>query len=259
MKNYNYNQDFSSFSTKELNDITAQLSDEYKTSRCNTIETIEKLMSTYLPNWEIKHLREEHLVIAPEMSSRNLDVDICYGKRWWHNNDGEFEFKINPSSIGSFEILGDSEEKEYFSGIGIILTNNEFATKLHQILVEYYPIINTLNKDIQIVSEEISARIKKLQNEAERIHMIKTFEDTKNQIIATQNLLKKANNVNADFYVIVDECYMHSHLNNATYRGKELYILPLGVMTGSVARMKINQNPGRFYKIQKVKGIKLTV
>lgn len=257
MKNFDYNHDFSNYSDDELNSIQTELCEEHSLLVSYTAQKIKSLVLQYMDGWEVLNLYNDRLVLGVKDSSRNLNVDIYFGYEWWKENKSEFEFKINPSSLGSFDILGDSEEKTYYVGIGIILSHPNFQRNLYDFLKAFHPDITVLRTDIHIVSSEIKKRERKVKEEQERNDMLAAFANTANEIKKYQELTKTSD-IDVNLFVVYNECPAN-HLANATYRNKPIQILPVGVVSLNEARDIIRKNSQQFLKNKHVKAIKLCI
>lgn len=228
MTTYTWNDDLSNISIETLNTTREQHVKMHEQLVAYTRQDIEKLLKTYLPDYHIKWFQPERLTIAPNAETkRNLTIDINVNKPYLHN-ENELRFEINPSTIGTFCIDADSEERQYFIAIGTILSNKEFHDKLRGMMFNLVFEVNPIIESCYAINDEIRKR--------ER--MAKQAKETEDMKAETNTNIKPFfNGVLSDMFVLVDK-NPQPHLANATYRKKPIRVVTL---------------PGDMYKISGMK------
>lgn len=248
MLNLEYKTNLSNYTEDQLTSMRNDLCNEHRTTMNHAIASITELLEVYIPAFMVSNLYNDRLVLIGKNRNRWLDIDIYFGKNWWDKENG-FKFQINPSSVGTFDIIGSSDEINYYTAIGIIISNAEFNSKLLGILKEFEPICKQIDKDIYVINSELDSRKRLAEFEAECCAAKENFASTKKAIID-----HLAANLNDDYYVCVCTA-PHEHLVNAIYRNKNIQILPVGVNVRYDAERLLPY--GKNYKIIDIKKIKL--
>ena len=248
MLNLEYKTNLSNYTDDQLTSMRNDLCNEHRTAANCAITRITELIEIYIPAFMVSNLYNDRLVLIAKNRNRWLDINIYFGKSWWDNEKG-FKFQINPSSVGAFDILGTSDEINYYTAIGTIISNAEFNSKLLDILKEFELISKQIDKDIYVINNEIDSRKRLAELEAERSTAKENFAATEKAIID-----HLAATLNDDYYVCV--CTTpQEHLVNATYRNKNIQILPVGVNVRYDAERLLPY--GKNYKVINIKKIKL--
>lgn len=248
MLNLEYKTNLSDYTDDQLTSMRNGLCNEYQTAMKHTIARITELLDVYIPSFMVSNLYNDRLVLIAKNRNRWLDIDIYFGESWW-DKEGKFKFQINPSSVGTFDILGTSDEINYYTAIGIIISNAEFNSKLLDALKEFAPISKQIDKDVYVINGELNSRERLAELDAQRRAAKEFFATTEKAII--EHL---AADLNDDYYVCVCTA-PQEHLVNATYRNKNIQILPVGVNVRYDAERLLPY--GKNYKIVNVKKIKL--
>lgn len=248
MLNLEYKTNLSDYTDDQLTSMRNDFCNEHRTVMNCAIANITELLEIYIPTFMVSNLYDDRLVLIAKNRNRWLDIDIYFGENWWDKKNG-FKFQINPSSVGTFDILGTSDEINYYTAIGIIISNTEFNSKLLDILKEFEPISKQIGKDIYVINAELSQRKHMKEIEVEREAMKNEFMDTYNSIID-----HLSSNLSDELFVVA--CTTpKEHLVNATYRNKNIQILPLGVFPRYEAEYKMPH--GKNFKVINISKVKL--
>lgn len=216
---YNYETNFSEYTTEFLKSELASYVNEHREWVILHKEKINAMLDEVLPKWYVRTLDVDRLVIDrkdKESCRRSLDFDIYFGYNMW--GEGDFEFKINPSSIGSFSLLQYNEEVEYFTTVAVFVTNHEFASEVKEVLYNYHIKIRDLRDAIYVLQSELRKREVLEKQEAETAESNAFAEEIKAAI-------KNVDNPEITF-VVVDKTPC-AHLVNATYRRRPVKVLNL--------------------------------
>lgn len=244
---------YKAMTDNELKTISNELHDQSLKCLFKYKQAISDLIKKYMPKCYLEFLYNNTMTIGfneHEGWFRNLSIKIYFGIDCWAQEKG-FKFQINPSTIGTFNIFDNCEEKAYYVAIGTILSNNEFNLLLHGNLKKFYEEYTPLEKEIYAVCNEIRKR----ENEKKRIEKIakckEEFTSTKEQILSKDNAGK---------FVAVSK-NDEGVLNNAIYRKKEVRVMPYGVSDYTTIMDTLQEKEGRYwesyYKIVMVDKIKL--
>jgi hypothetical protein len=222
MYNFDFNQDFSNYSTDKLQEMISECKEKHSELYLNKKNSIKNLINTYIVNIVDGDFASTYINIKFKSDKRNLNINIYYGiDRFMPEK--EFKFEINPSCLGGFDILGDSIEKDYYTAIGIILTNLYFQRELLMLLKMDYDEMTTISDDIYIIQQEIIKREAEIIKQEKKTQMIENFKETYNQI--------KAYDKSGDVMFVAFK-YLNGnnlHMQNGTYRNKPIQIMPYGV------------------------------
>lgn len=191
MKTTNYTQMTNEVlnSTKELTMAKIQsLTENYKT-------TINNHLKTLLPDWQVTHMNDGSIeigfCIANEPHNIYHSVSIYFGSRF---GEDKFEFNINPCCFGSFAIEEVSKQTIYYIGIGKLLSDAEFTSKLRSILFDFYTEKEKLYTDLyeirqeerdrsakqykQLQTKELKLKIKESSKDLEQYEYVLIQKDT---------------------------------------------------------------------------------
>lgn len=216
---YNYETNFSEYTTEFLKSELESYVNEHREWVILHKEHINSMINYVLPKWEVRTLDVNRLVIDrkdKESCRRSLDFDIYFGYNMW--GEGEFEFKINPSTIGSFDLLKYSEEVEYFTTVGVFVTNHEFTTHLKEVLHSYHVKVRDLRDAIYVLQSELRKR-EVIEKQA--------AETAESNAFAVEIKEAIKNVKNADLVFVVVDKTPCAHLVNATYRRRPVKVLNL--------------------------------
>lgn len=244
---------YKAMTDNELNTVSNELHDQSLKCLFKYKQAISDLIKKYMSNCYLESLYNNAMTIGfneHEGWFRNLSIKIYFGIDCWAEEKG-FKFQINPSTIGTFNIFDNCEEKAYYVAIGTILSNNEFNLLLHGNLKKFYEEYTPIEKEIYAVCNEIRKR----ENEKKRIEKIakckEEFTSTKEQILSKDNAGK---------FVAVSK-NDEGVLNNAIYRKKEVRVMPYGVDAYHVMLAIVMSKIGRYwednYRLVMVDKIKL--
>ena len=244
---------YKAMTDNELNTVSNELYDESLKCYFKYKQLLHNYIKSYLPDCYLESLHNNKLVIGlneHEGWFRNLSIAIYFGVDCWAQEKG-FKFQINPSSIGTFNILDSSEEKAYYMTIGTILSNNEFNLILHGTLKHFYEEITPIENNIWEVCNEIRSRELKKKKEEELTKSKDEFTSTKEQILSKDNSGK---------YVIITK-HDKGEFNNAIYRKKNVQVMPYGVDAYHAMLATVMSKFGRYwednYRLVMVDKIKL--
>ena len=244
---------YKAMTDNELNTVSNELHDESLKCYFKYKQLLHNYIKSYLPDCYLESLHNNKLVIGlneHEGWFRNLSIAIYFGVDCWTQDKG-FEFKINPSSIGTFNILDSGEEKAYYMTIGTILSNDEFNLILHGTLNHFYEEIIPIEEEIYAVCDEIRKRENEKKKAEELTKSKEEFTSTKEQILSKNNTGK---------YVIIAK-YDKGAFNNAIYRKKNVQVMPYGVDEFHVMLATVMSKFGRYwednYRLVMVDKIKL--
>ena len=244
---------YKAMTDNELNTVSNELHDQSLKCLFKYKQAISNLIKKYMPNCYLESLYNNTMTIGfneHEGWFRNLSISIYFGIDCWAQEKG-FKFQINPSSIGTFNIFDDCEEKAYYVAIGTILSNNEFNILLHGNLKHFYEEYMPIEQEIYAVCDEIRKRENEKKKAEELAKCKEEFTSTKEQILSKDNSGK---------YVIITK-HDKGVLNNAIYRKKSVRVMPYGVSNLTTMLDILQEKEGRYwesyYRIVMVDKIKL--
>lgn len=244
---------YKAMTDNELNTLSNELHDQSLKCLFKYKQAISNLIKKYMPNCYLESLYNNTMTIGFNEHKgwcRNLSIKIYFGIDCWAQEKG-FKFEINPSSIGTFNIFDDCEEKAYYVTIGTILSNNEFNLLLHGNLKHFYEEYMPIEEEIYAVCNEIRNRENE-KKKAEKLAKCKDeFTSTKEQILSKDNSGK---------YVIITK-HDKGEFNNAIYRKKNVQVMPCGVDAYHTMLATVMSKFGRYwednYRLVMVDKIKL--
>ena len=244
---------YKAMTDNELNTTSNELHDQSLKCLFKYKQAISNLIKKYMPKCYLESLHNNIMTIGfneHEGWFRNLSITIYFGIDCWTQEKG-FKFQINPSSIGTFNIFDDCEEKAYYVAIGTILSNNEFNLLLHGNLKHFYDEYMPIEQEIYAVCDEIRKRENEKKKAEELAKCKEEFVNTKEQILSKNNSGK---------YVIITK-HDKGVLNNAIYRKKSVRVMPYGVSNLATMLDILQKKEGRYwesyYRIVMVDKIKL--
>lgn len=216
---YNFDTNFSEYTTEFLKSELEKYVNGHREWVIVHKELINSMLNEAMPKWQVRTLDVNRLTIDrkdKESCRRGLDFDIYFGYPMF--GDEEFEFKINPSTIGSFSLLQYSEEVEYFTTVGVFVTNHEFAVSLKEVLYDYHIKVRELRDAIYVLQSELRKRETLEKQAAETAESNSFAEEIKAAI-------KNVDNPETTF-VVVDKTPC-GHIVNASYRRRPVKVLNL--------------------------------
>lgn len=158
MTHYNYNSNFSGINSNVLFANREDNIKEYEALKEKTISTAKFIIEDYIPTYYVGELYEDRLILCPRSKNarRNLTIEIYFGEHIIRQ--GVQEYKINPSTIGSFAIDEDSEESRYFIAIGQLLSDNDTHKTLRHTLFKWYFEAKEIVESCHSISNELKKR-----------------------------------------------------------------------------------------------------
>lgn len=214
-QHYNYNSNFSGINSNDLFATREENIKEYEALKEKTISTAKFIIEDYIPTYVVGELYDDRLILCPrsKKARRNLTIVIYFGEHFIRQ--GVQEYKINPSTIGSFAIDEDSEERRYFIAIGQLLSDNDTHNLLRNALFKWH----FEAKEIIESCHSISNELKKREAEAFRAEALaqekKHFEEC----------IKPGFNGDLNnMFTLVEKCSDASDAN-AIYRKKPIKVL----------------------------------
>ena len=213
-QHYNYNSNFSGINSNDLFATREENIKEYEALKEKTISTAKFIIEDYIPTYVVGELYDNRLILCPRKKARrNLTIEIYFGEHFIRQ--GVQEYKINPSTIGSFAIDEDSEERRYFIAIGQLLSDNDTHNLLRNALFKWH----FEAKEIIESCHSISNELKKREAEAFRAEALaqekKHFEEC----------IKPGFNGDLNnMFTLVEKCSDASDAN-AIYRKKPIKVL----------------------------------
>ena len=214
-QHYNYNSNFSGINSNDLFATREENIKEYEALKEKTISTAKFIIEDYIPTYVVGELYDDRLILCPrsKKARRNLTIEIYFGEHFIRQ--GVQEYKINPSTIGSFAIDEDSEERRYFIAIGQLLSDNDTHNLLRNALFKWH----FEAKEIIESCHSISNELKKREAEAFRAEALaqekKHFEEC----------IKPGFNGDLNnMFTLVEKCSDASDAN-AIYRKKPIKVL----------------------------------
>lgn len=216
-RNYDYGTDLSNISGEDLNlilihnrDCFSNLVEEYEAK-------VRKIIDEHFPDWELNYFSYKHFNIIRKNAQRNLSIEIDFGYNIVSNN---FEFKINPYSVGSFLINLNTEEKEYYKTVGKLLSNDNLCQELYDMLYAFSADAEKRSVTMWVVSREINNRKRKIEESNAQEELVKWT----NTIKPSFNNAKEYKNdyVNRRYAIIRKD--VNTKQANATYRGKPVRV-----------------------------------
>lgn len=226
MKFYTYGSDLSTLDFYTLSAERTANIDAYDARKEVVLAEVSALIENNIPGYKVAELGNSVLYLTAKDAKRRLDIDISFGENLFKSD--ALEFRINPSSIGSFNIDIDSDERNYFIAIGTLLSNSEFHTVLRGTLLNWYFESKQFVESWRVLGNEITRREQANKKEAEREEMIDHFNE---------NIRPHFNQDLTDMWVLVEK-KPAEHMVNATYRKTPIRILSA---------------PGDMYKISGIK------
>lgn len=244
---------YKAMSDNEINTVYNELHDQSLKCLFKYKQAISDLIKKYMPKCYLKSLYNNAMIIGfneHECWSRNLSITIYFGVDCWEQEKG-FKFQINPSSIGTFNIIDNSEENAYYIAIGTILSNNEFNLLLHGNLYHFYEEYMPIEEEKCVVCNEIRKRVNEKKKAEELAKCKEEFASTKEQIKSKDNAGK---------FIVISK-NDNGFLNNAIYCEKSVRVMPYGVSDYATMLNILKEKEGEYweldYKIVTVDKIKL--
>lgn len=223
---YTYTTDLSTIATETLIDERNETIAAYDALKDRVFAEVATLIEKNVPGYKASLLGNNVLYLDAIDAKRRLDIEIHFGQKRF--NSDEIEFRINPSTIGSFNIDMDSDERRYFIAIGNILTNSEFHNTLRGTLLNWHFEVLQLIESVRSIGNELDRRANIAIKETERMEMMDHFNE---------NIRPHFNQDLTDMWVLVEK-KPAEHMVNATYRKTPIRILSA---------------PGDMYKISGIK------
>lgn len=156
-QHYNYNSNFSGINSNDLFATREENIKEYEALKDKTISTAKFIIEDYIPTYVVGELYDDRLILYPRKKvRRNLTIEIYFGGHIIRQ--GVQEYKINPSTIGSFAIDEDSEERRYFIAIGQLLSDNDTHNTLRDNLFKWYFEAKEIVESCHSISNELKKR-----------------------------------------------------------------------------------------------------
>ena len=204
---------YKAMTDNELNTVSNELHDESLKCLFKYKQAISNLIKKYMPNCYLESLYNNTMTIGFNEHDgwfRNLSITIYFGIDCWAQEKG-FKFQINPSSIGTFNIFDDCEEKAYYVAIGTILSNNEFNLLLHGNLKHFYEEYLPIEQEIYAVCDEIRKREnekKKAEEERTRLENERAIamDESERQRNEIEQLKKKLAELDSDERPVILTC-----------------------------------------------------
>lgn len=226
MEIYTYESNLSNIPTQELEQQRTETINRYNARKEEVLIEVSELIEKHVPGYKVSELGNSILYLTAKESSRRLDIEITFGQHIY--TPDSIDFRINPASVGSFNIDSDCDERRYFIAIGTILSNSDFHSVLRGTLINWHFEANTLVESWKVIGNEISRRVKAALNEANHIAMMDHFNE---------NIRPHFNQDLTNMWVLVDK-KPADHMVNATYRKTPIRIISA---------------PGDMYKISGIK------
>lgn len=235
------NTDLTNFSLEDLEKYLEDYTQKHVNIITDAKNMLSAILRTVTDKWKIRTLHTNYVSINNDVTgrSRSLSFDIYFGHDMFDPENSEFEFSINPSTIGKFSIDKVSDECAYFKLIGTFLTDEKFAADFKEVLINFEKVIIPLKEELYILREEINKRRTKLQNENSHDDMLKKMHDSGTISVITN---AKIANDNTVFVVIKKNAYTPDYRANAIYKRKSVEVLPLGTLSENEAKTYIIQN-----------------
>lgn len=226
MEIYTYESNLSNIPTQDLEQQRTETINRYDARKEEVLIDVSELIDKYVPGYKVSELGNSILYLTAKESSRRLDIEITFGQHIY--TPDSINFRINPASIGSFNIDSDCDERRYFIAIGTILSNSGLHNALRGMLVDWHFEAKRLVESWKVIGNEISRRVKAALNEANHIAMMDHFNE---------NIRPHFNQDLTNMWVLVDK-KPADHMVNATYRKTPIRIISA---------------PGDIYKISNIK------
>lgn len=235
------NADLTNFSLEDLEKYLEDYTQKHVDIVTDAKNMLSAILETVTDKWKIRTLHTNYVAINNNATghTRSLSFDIYFGHDMFDPENSEFEFSINPSSIGKFSIDEVSDERAYFKLIGTFLTDEKFAADFKEVLVNFEKVIIPLKEELYILRGEINKRRTKLQNENSHDDMLKKMHDSGTISVITN---AKITNDNTVFVVIKKNAYTPDYRANAIYNRRSVEVLPLGTLSENEAKTYIVQN-----------------
>lgn len=181
----------------EINNILDAKDDELDEMIEKDQATLNEILKPILPeNWEVTSYSPEHNL---KIADKN---DVWHSIYIYAKYDLEFrgeetvqkwEFSMNPSSCGTFEIFGDSKEKMYYKVIAILMTSEDVMHMLNETLhsmADNYIEFGKKNRDLRSEQKQLEI-LKKNIVETEQskniLESAKSTEDKTSIVIIDKN------------------------------------------------------------------------
>ena len=157
MTHYNYNSNFNGITSESLFATREENIKEYEALKEKTISLARFIIEDYITSYYVGELYDDRLILYPRKKvRRNLTIEIYFGEHII--KQGVQEYKINPSTIGSFAIDEDSEERRYFIAIGRLLSDNDTHNTLRNNLFKWYFEAKEIVESCHSISNELKKR-----------------------------------------------------------------------------------------------------
>lgn len=158
-------RNYVSLSDKQLSELINDAKKQYKECVQEYKDKINVLLSEFLPSWYVSSLYEESLRFERKSetefykngSPRTYEIQLYHGRDYWTKGDRN-RFELNVSAMGSFDILGNNDIKQYYVACGTILSNNVFNLELDSLLTEFYQKIRDINNYLEDLNREEEIR-----------------------------------------------------------------------------------------------------
>lgn len=177
----------------EINTIFNNEDDKIKEMHNKDLATFNDILKPILPeNWEItSYFPGNNIQIANKedvfhsiyiYAKYNLDYKAEEMKEVW-------QFTMNPSSCGEFDVFGDSKEKMYYKVVSILMTNEDVMHTLNDALrsvADNYKNIRKKNRDLRSELKQLEILKNSIQEEKNSIECVeaaKNAEDKRQLII----------------------------------------------------------------------------
>lgn len=181
----------------EINTIFDSEDDKINEMQTKDLATLNDILKPILPeNWEVTSYFPEH-----NLQIANKD-DVFHSIYIYAKYDLDFksediqkvwEFSMNPSSCGQFDIFGDSKEKMYYKVIGILMTNEDIMHTLSDTLrsmSDNYDDIRKKNRDLRSEQKQLEILKKNMEEskaQSDILDTIKSIEDKTSIVIIDKN------------------------------------------------------------------------
>lgn len=156
-QHYNYDSNFNGITSEALFATREENIKEYEELKEKTISLVRFILEDYITTYYVGELYDNRLILYPrKKNNRNLTIEIYFGEHFIRQ--GVQEYKINPSTIGSFTIDEDSEERRYFIAIGQLLSDNDTHNTLRNNLFKWYFEAKEIVESCHSISNELKKR-----------------------------------------------------------------------------------------------------
>ena len=157
-------RNYANVSNDRLSELINSAKEQHKACVQEYKDKINALLAEFLPSWYVSSLYEESCRFERKSETefyRNgspctYEIQLYHGRDYW--TKGRNRFELNVSAMGSFNILGNNDIKQYYIACGIILSNNEFNLELDSLLTEFYQELRIIKNYLDDLNREEDIR-----------------------------------------------------------------------------------------------------